>query len=176
MIIVREAGFPKDEAGIRSIDNGFATDTIFTAEVTIEGVTVERQVLKHPIAKAFPLDDLGPPQPGDLAIVAEEGTRIVGYAAATFHEWNRRLAVDHFYVQPSFRGKGVGRQLMNWITAHGRRMDAVEVWVEASNANAPALAVYERLGFALSGIDTTLYAGTASPEEFAFFLSKPLSS
>jgi ribosomal protein S18 acetylase RimI-like enzyme len=174
-ISIRDAVLPDDEAGIRSIDTGFATDTIFKAEVTITGVTVTHEVLETPLAKAFPLDDLGATQEGDLALVAEAGGRIVAFAAAEFHSWNRRLAITHIYIQPSWRGKGVGRALVDRISAHGRRLSAAEVWVEASNINTPALAVYERLGFTLSGVDLTLYEGTDAKGEFAFFLSKPVS-
>jgi GNAT superfamily N-acetyltransferase len=175
MTTIREAVFPDDEAQIRAIDTGFATDTIFTAEVTIAGVTVQRETLAQPMAKVFPLDDIAPAQPGDLALVAEASNRIVGFASAVFHEWNRRLAVMHLYVQPAFRQKGVGRALLERVSAHARRLNAAEIWVEASNINAPGLAAYERLGFTLSGIDLTLYAGTPAHEEFAFFLSKPPS-
>ena len=175
MITIRDAQFPQDEAGVRAIDTGFATDAIFRAEITADGVSVERVVLEQPLAKVFPLDDLGPSQPGDLSLVAEEARRIVGFAAAEFQEWNRRMAVTHIYVQPAFRQKGVGRQLLERISAHARRMNAAEVWIETSNVNAPGLAAYERLGFKLSGLDLTLYAGTPARDEFAFFLSKPVS-
>jgi GNAT superfamily N-acetyltransferase len=175
MITVRDAILPGDEEAIRAIDTGFATDTIFSAEVTIEGVKVTREVLEQPLAKAFPLDELGPAQDGDLALVAESNGRIVGFAAAEFHSWNRRLSITHIYVQPAWRAKGVGRALVERISSHGRRLAASEVWVETSNVNAPGLAAYERLGFTLSGVDLTIYEGTAAKGEFAFFLSKPLS-
>jgi ribosomal protein S18 acetylase RimI-like enzyme len=175
MITIREARFPEDEDAVRAIDTGFATDAVFRAEITDAGVSIAREVLEHPLAKVFPLDDLGQGQPGDLALVAEDARRIVGFAACEFHAWNRRLAVTHIYVQPAFRQKGVGRQLLERIGEHARGLEAAEVWIEVSNVNAPGLAAYERLGFKLSGLDLTLYAGTPARDEFAFFLSKPVS-
>lgn len=175
MISIREAVFPDDLEAIRAIDTGFATDSVFRAEVTLEGVTVEREALAEPFAKVFPLEDLTPPGPDDLALVSLSGQRITGFAAGVFHPWNRRMAVTHLYVQPAFRQKGVARALLEKLTAQARRLSAAEVWVECSNVNTPALAAYERLGFTLSGIDLTIYAGTASQGEFAFFLSKPPS-
>ena len=40
--------------------------------------------------------------------------------------------------------------------------------METSNVNAPGLAAYERLGFTLSGVDLTLYEGTAAKALKAF--------
>ena len=42
---------------------------------TIEGVTVQRETLAQPMAKIFPLDDIAPAAPGDLALVADAGGR-----------------------------------------------------------------------------------------------------
>ena len=175
MTSIREAVFPDDLEAIRALDTGFATDFIFRAEVTLEGVTVQREVLAEPFAKVFPLVDLAPSGPDDVALVSVSGQRITGFAAGVFHAWNRRMAVTHLYVQPAFRQKGVGRALMEGVTAQARRLGAAEVWVECSNVNGPALAAYERLGFTLSGIDLTIYAGTEAQGEFAFFMSKPPS-
>jgi GNAT superfamily N-acetyltransferase len=175
MSTIREAVFPDDLEGIQALDTGFATDCVFRAEVTLEGVTVQRELLAEPFAKVFPLRDLAPTGPDDLALVSLSGQRITGFAAGAFHAWNRRMAVTHLYVQPAFRQKGVGRALLERITAQARRLGAAEVWVECSNINSPALAAYERLGFTLSGIDLTIYAGTEAQGEFAFFMSKPPS-
>ena len=175
MTAIRDAVFPDDLEAIHALDTGFATDCVFRAEVTLEGVTVRREVLAEPFAKVFPLEDLAPPGPDDVALVSMSGQRITGFAAGTFQAWNRRMAVTHLYVQPAFRQKGVGRALVERITAQARRLGAAEVWVECSNINSPALAAYERMGFTLSGVDLTIYAGTEAHGEFAFFMSKPPS-
>jgi len=48
------------------------------------------------------------------------------------------------------------------------------VWLETSNVNVPGIAAYTRLGYALCGVDTTLYEATAAAAETAIYLSKSL--
>jgi hypothetical protein len=38
----------------------------------------------------------------------------------------------------------------------------------------PGIAAYARLGYTLCGADTTLYEATATDDELAVFLSRPL--
>jgi hypothetical protein len=45
----------------------------------------------------------------------------------------------------------------------------------AEHVNAPALAFYRRCGFALCGLDASLYEPTMVPDEIALFLVKQLS-
>ena len=52
---------------------------------------------------------------------------------------------------------------------------ATRLWVETQNVNAPALAFYRRCGFALCGLDASLYEPTTVPDEIALFLVKQLS-
>jgi ribosomal protein S18 acetylase RimI-like enzyme len=47
-------------------------------------------------------------------------------------------------------------------------------WLETSNVNLPAVRAYERLGFRLCGLDTSLYEGTPAEGEVALFLCRLL--
>ena len=55
--------------------------------------------------------------------------------------------VDDFFIQPAFRGAGLGKAAMaevrNFCTTHGIRA----IHVETGRDNAPALAVYRKIGF-----------------------------
>lgn len=56
--------------------------------------------------------------------------------------------VTNFYVAPSYRGRGLGRRLLNALHAHARvaRYDTLVVW--PSERSTP---LYQRAGFASSG-------------------------
>lgn len=174
-VAIRAAVFPRDGVGIVTLDTSFTTDTVFDVEAPGDGFALRPRRLGAPFTKRLPLDDLSNPERGwTHAFVAEANGRLAGFAAAGLEAWNRRLTLWHLYVRPDLRRRGVGRRLVGEIEALGRQLGARNVWLETSNFNAPAVAAYRALGYALTGIDTTLYDGTPAEGEIALFLSKPL--
>ena len=93
-------------------------------------------------------------QPGDLGVVAEKNGRIVGAAwtriiPAYGHVDNEtpELAVS---ILPEFRGQGIGSELMNnlfeLLRGNGYKRTSLSV-----QKNNPAVRLYRRLGYELSG-------------------------
>ena len=84
-------------------------------------------------------------------IGAEEGTRLVGYAAIQDYGTHLRLGDQHrmsrlhdLYVRPDDRRRGAGRALMDAVkTWAGERVRYVE-WQAGLHTSAP---FYERLGY-----------------------------
>jgi ribosomal protein S18 acetylase RimI-like enzyme len=175
MIRIREARLPDDATAIEAIDTSFTTDVVFDVEATGDGFALRKRRLAAPLTKRFPLDDVRrDDRPWPHAFVAEDGDVCVGFAAAGLEPWNRRLVLWHLYVQPSARGVGVGRHLVERVAELGRDLGARHLWLETSNLNAPGVAAYRALGFSLTGIDTTLYDATAAEGEIAVFFSRQL--
>ena len=175
MIRVREARLPDDAAAIEAIDTSFATDTVLDVEASGEGFTLRGRRLANPITKRFPLDDVRrDDRPWSHGFVAEDDGASVGFAAAGLEPWNSRLVLWHLYVQPSARGRGVGRQLVERVARLGRQLGARHIWLETSNLNAPGVAAYRALGFSLTGIDVTLYDSTPAEGEMALFFSRSI--
>jgi GNAT superfamily N-acetyltransferase len=175
MIEVREARLPQDAPAIAAIDTSFATDVIYDAVATGLGFELRERRLAAPLTKRFPLDDLGDEsRPWSQAFVAEQDGRIVGFAAAAYEAWNRRLTLWHLYVDPPARGHGVGRRLVDRIAELAQALGARHMWLETSNLNAPGVAAYQALGFTLTGLDLALYDGTPAEGEVALFFSKPV--
>jgi len=50
-------------------------------------------------------------------------------------------------VKPPARGQGLGRVLVSAAAGHAHALGATEMFLEAGSGNAPALALYARLGF-----------------------------
>jgi ribosomal protein S18 acetylase RimI-like enzyme len=175
MIRIRAARLPDDAAAIERVDTSFTTDVVFEVDATGDGFSLRERRLPAPTAKRFPLDDVrSDERPWSHGFVAEDGGACIGFAAAGLEPWNRRLVLWHLYVQPSARGRGVGRQLVERVVELARELGARHLWLETSNLNGPGVAAYRALGFTLTGIDVTLYDGTPAEGEVALFFSKPI--
>ncbi len=68
--------------------------------------------------------------------------------------WPSQIRIIDIALLPEFRGKGLGRQLMQAVLDEGARLGkAVSIHVEHNN---PAMRLYTRLGFKKTG-DTGVY-------------------
>jgi len=173
---IRSARLPHDADAITALDISYDTDVIFGARFDDGLISLEEVRLDDPITKSFPLNDLSDPiMPWTIALVAvDEEDRVIGFVAAEFRAWNRRLVLWHLYVDRGFRGKGVARRLVDAIQTQAERSGALHIWLETSNLNVPGVKAYSQLGFHVSGLDATLYDGTSAQGEFALFLSRPV--
>jgi ribosomal protein S18 acetylase RimI-like enzyme len=174
MTKIRAARLPGDVDAITALDISFDTDVVFAARFDDGLIWLEETRLDAPITKSFPLNDLHDPiMPWTIGLVAvDDDDRVIGFVAAEFRAWNRRLVLWHLYVDRAARGKGVARRLIEAIQAQAERAGALHIWLETSNLNVPGVKAYAQLGFHVSGLDSTLYDGTSAQGEFALFLSR----
>lgn len=84
-------------------------------------------------------------------LVADDGDGPVGYAAmgqrTKIADGLRGMEVEHLYVDPEHRGRGVGRQLLAEAEATVRRLGGDFVSVGTHPSNDAARAIYASLGF-----------------------------
>lgn len=89
----------------------------------------------------------GPYAPPDgcllLAYLEEQPAACVAY---------KRIGEDacqmkRLYVRPSFRGKGIGRQLVNALMAHARQAGYTKMRLDTTPSMEAAIALYHSLGF-----------------------------
>lgn len=113
------------------------------------------------------------PTSWDVGFVAILDGLVVGFAAASLEAWNRRLVLQHMYVDGTARGQGVGTALLHAVLSSGQAEDAQHVWLETQTDNVPAIRAYERMGFRVVGLDQTLY-GDREEADTAVFMSQPL--
>ena len=174
MTKIRAARLPGDIDAILALDISYDTDVIFAARFDDGLIWLEERRLDAPLTKSFPLNDLHDPiMPWTIGMVAvDDDDRVIGFVAAEFRAWNRRLVLWHLYVDRAARGKGVARRLVDAIQAQAERAGALHIWLETSNLNVPGVKAYAQLGFHVSGLDSTLYDGTSAQGEFALFLSR----
>jgi len=84
------------------------------------------------------------------AYVAETPDKvIVGYATYIFcyYTWvGKSLYMDDLYVQPEFRGQGIGTRLIRSVIEYAAETKCHRVRWQVSNWNDPAIRFYKSLG------------------------------
>ncbi|MEU5038978.1 GNAT family N-acetyltransferase [Streptomyces sp. G9] len=171
---------PEDAGLVEALDGSFTTATVFHVETAEDGFTLRETAVDPPLTKVFPDDEDDSTDEGDQELrgdptflaVAPDGS-LAGFVSVAYARWNRRLTIEDIEVAPDHRGRGVGRALMSRAEEFARERGAGHIWLEVTNINAPAIHAYRRMGFALCGLDTSLYEFTASAGEYALYLSKP---
>ena len=172
-ITLRAARGPADRAALAEIDTSFTTDRVYDVLVAPLGFTlVERPVLPA-TRKRYDVawEDLAT---ADAVVVAERAGVAVGFAALRHEAWNRRAIITDLYVHSAARGTGVGATLVNEMQRLARTAGARCLRVETQNVNAPAIHFYQRAGFTLCGLDTSLYDPMDVTGETAVFLALSL--
>ncbi|MBB6672693.1 GNAT family N-acetyltransferase [Cohnella nanjingensis] len=133
---------------------------------------LQRERLETPYRKVYEYDEetdwriaLG------YSIGAFEEDRLLGFLIAEPQMWNRTLHLMDLHVALPHRQRGIGRGLLEemGVLARGRGFRALAA--ETQNTNGPAMAFYRACGFALDGLDLTLYDGL---DETALFMKKHL--
>ncbi|MFI8199983.1 GNAT family N-acetyltransferase [Streptomyces sp. NPDC085942] len=174
-VTYRVAESERDRTAV--IKGEFSSDTVFeVVDSGGNGFSLRPVRLDRPIHKVFPDDEPegGEPSTGARRFVALDGDRVCGYVDTEYEPWNRRLVIADIEVAAPYQGRGIGRTLMNHAIDWARTCGAGHVWLEVTNINAPAIRAYRRMGFALCGLDTSLYSGTESEGETALFMSRSL--
>ena len=174
-VTIREMNRQADRRGVEAIDTAFETSSIYEVVVAARGIELVERPLAAPRTKRYPIGDAFAPWcTWDTAYVAEDETGIVGFAAVEYEAWHARLVLWHLYVPAARRRSGIGRSLVAHCEQHGRSQGARRVWLETTNVNVPGIAAYERLGYALCGLDHTVYDTLPYADETAIYLAKSL--
>ena len=85
---------------------------------------------------------------GRLAIAFVDGMPAGCVALRRFDE--TRAEAKRLYVRPQFRGRGIGRALLDWVIAEARTAGYAELVGDSMPVMREALAMYERTGFELT--------------------------
>ena len=88
-------------------------------------------------------------------IVAENDDEIVGWASLS--EYSTKCAYSDtaevsLYVKEKFRGRGIGKQLMNSIINEGKKVGLHAVIARITNGNKTSVKLHESVGFKHIGI------------------------
>lgn len=170
-ITIKEIDQDIDEQSLALLDTSFTTDMIYEVEQDPHSFRLVPKILEIPIKKQYKIEAEQDKKLWERIIIAQENDEICGFLAYAFQNWNQRMAVWHFYVQFEHRRKGIGTLLMERLLQKAKDCAAKSIWIETSNINYPAIQMYQKLGFSICGLDTSLYKGTECSDEQAIFLS-----
>jgi phosphinothricin acetyltransferase len=131
-----------DAAAICVIYNQGIEDRIATLETELRTPEERRQWLAA----------RGPRHPG---YVAETEEMVVGWSS--LNVYNPRPAYQYVadfsvYVEREWRGKGVGRRLLEHLIEQARALGYHKMMLSTFPFNASGLALYERMGFSQAGV------------------------
>jgi ribosomal-protein-alanine acetyltransferase len=109
---------------------------------------------------------------GYSARVGEREGRIVAYGVLMLAPGEAQLL--NLSVVPDARRAGLGGELLAQFLDDARRLGAEQVFLEVRAGNAPAIALYERAGFARVGRRTAYYpmAADGGPREDALVMRR----
>jgi len=160
---------------LRRLDASFVATSMYQVAAGPDGFTLRETPVSPPLRKRYDLTEgLGDgAQPWDLLALAMIDSVPIGLAATTFEARNGRQVLNELHVAPEHRRRGVARELLTVVQFTARENGAREIWLETQNVNLPAVRAYRRLGFTLTGIDTTRYLAPYA-EEVALFMSAPV--
>ena len=89
----------------------------------------------------------------DAMFLAFESGAVCGIAGSFADAENRgRAQVISMWVDPGYRRAGVGKKLIDAVIAWNRSRGVRELVLMVTDVNAEAIAFYERLGFAKTGV------------------------
>ena len=106
-----------------------------------------------------------------LWYVALEGDRVVGYIGS--QTVCGETDVMNIAVHPDYRRRGIGQILIEELIREITNLGSISLTLEVRASNAPALALYEKMGFAQVGLRKNYYR---NPKEDALILRKEWGS
>lgn len=102
--------------------------------------------------------------------LAKSGRRLAGFLVAWHLPGESQLA--ELAVHPDFRRQGLARRLLREMLEDARVRCAATATLEVRRGNAPAIGLYESLGFASTGVRPKFYEG----REDAILMTKSLGT
>jgi len=83
--------------------------------------------------------------------------QIIAWMTVAKESWNNRLRIHELLVLEEYRGKGVGKMLIEKAKQTARELNCRAVVLETQTNNS-AIEFYKKQGFELNGLDLTAYS------------------
>ena len=128
---------------------------------------LEKLCFTDPWSEQSVASELG--NPLSLWLVAEENGAVLGYIGSqTVMDESDMMNVA---VHPDYRRRGIGQALVLTLAQRLKEKGSRSLALEVRTSNAPAIALYEKLGFTRAGLRKNYYR---NPKEDAYILKKAL--
>jgi L-amino acid N-acyltransferase len=140
------------EVRLARIDDAEATRAIYNVEVTGSTVTFDIEPRTLEKQRAWILQHQGP----HPAVVAVEDGVVAGFGSLSPFRERAAYATtveDSVYVDGAWRGRGVGRALLEELVALARARGFHTVIARTTGDNEPSIALHRACGFQLVGTE-----------------------
>ena len=143
--------------------------TMMTSAHISQIAEMEKQCFSDPWSENSVASELG--NPLSLWLVALDGDTVAGYVGSQ----SVLDAADmmNVAVHPAYRRQGIGRELVLALSERLKEKGVVRLMLEVRQSNAPAIALYESLGFQQVGLRPNYYR---NPKENALIMRKEWSA
>ena len=114
---------------------------------------IEASLFSQPWSEKGFLDALH--QKAAFYLVAAEEEKILGYCG--FYQSFDEADITNVAVRESERGRGMARAMLTELLKEGKNRGVAHFTLEVRVSNAPAIHLYEKLGFTSAGIRKNFY-------------------
>ena len=142
--------------------------TTMTADHVAQVAALEKICFHDPWSENSVASELK--NPLSLWLVALDGETVAGYVGSQSVEGEADMM--NVAVHPEHRRRGIARMLINELTDALAKQGVHSLALEVRSSNAPAIALYEQLGFSQVGRRPNYYR---NPKEDALILRKEWS-
>ena len=132
-------------------------------EHLVQAAEIERLCFSDPWSEKMLAEHLANPCSLTLAAVGDTG-RLLGYVGLL-------AVVDEGYITNVAVRPGVAAALLDALEAQGKERELAFLTLEVRQSNAPARALYEKLGYLQAGLRRNYYE---NPREDAIIMTKTL--
>jgi ribosomal protein S18 acetylase RimI-like enzyme len=178
-----------DLLALDQIDPAFESATFLDVEQSEEGVGATFRLVERPFEVPF-VKEAGYRYDAEqleqsryrlqnpdttLLLVAEAGGRLVAVLEVEGEAWRNTALIWALFVDRAWRGKGLGRLLLQRAESWAKEAGYRAVVLETQSNNVPALRFYRQQGYHIAGLDTHFYQNNdVARHEVALFLYKAL--
>lgn len=174
----------EDVVRLSEIDANFESSLYLDVVKEVDGLNVTWRLIERPLVPPFMCTDYDFDaqerrqvgrrlQAGEgLWLVAELARRgrLTGMVDVQRQAWRKAGWVWNIAIDRAYRGRGLGRALMERVMEWGRCQDLRAIILETQTNNWPACRFYQHLGFQLTGIDDHYYTNQdVTNKEVALF-------
>lgn len=125
-------------------------------DADLDGVVeVEAESFHRPTSREWYVNELTRPDVCYIYVVRAEGIGVAGFCA--FWRIVDQIHINNLAIRPALRGRGLATLLLERVLGDARAMGAPSATLEVRRSNVPALRLYERAGFHVSGVRPNYY-------------------
>ena len=119
--------------------------------------TIQLQPLAQPFEKQLVEEIFQEYKKGSESYVAKWNKQEAAVIVFQKMDWNNTLLIHDLYVEESFKNRGIGQYLMNYVKQRAHEINVRAIVLETQTSNVPAIQFYLKNGFALGGLNTISY-------------------